>query len=93
MAYESDKITYLMNPDSLVESEDGQVCFDIIIAIPEKYFEKRTVMNVNPYLACNGGQINIAPITIVGEKVKGEGDFRVNYKVGGEFTKHYCIPY
>jgi len=29
----------------------------------------------------------------VGEKVKGEGDFRVNYKEGGEFTKHYCIPY
>ena len=50
-------------------------------------------MNLKPYLAYNGGQIDIDPITFVGEKVKGEGDFRVNYKEGGEFTKHYCMPY
>ncbi len=50
-------------------------------------------MNLKPYLAYNGGQIDIDPITFVGEKVKGEGDFRVNYKDGGEFTKHYCKDY
>jgi len=93
MARESKKITYRVNPDPLKEGEDGNVCFDVIVTIPTEYFEKQAVMNLQPYLAYNGGQITIDPITFVGEKVKGEGDFRVNYKEGGEFTKHYCIPY
>ena len=93
MARESKKITYRVNPDPLVKGEDGNVCFDVIVTIPTEYFEKQAVMNLKPYLAYNGGQIDIDPITFVGEKVKGQGDFRVNYKEGGEFTKHYCMPY
>ena len=93
MARESKKITYRVNPDPLVEGEDGNVCFDVIVTVPGEYFEKQAVMNLKPYLAYNGGQIDIDPITFVGEKVKGEGDFRVNYKEGGEFTKHYCKDY
>ena len=93
MARDSKKIKYRVNPDPLVQGEDGNVCFDVIVTIPEEYFEKQAVMNLQPYLAYNGGQINIDPITFVCEKVKGEGDFRVNYKEGGEFTKHYCMPY
>ena len=93
MARESKKITYRVNPDPLVKGDDGNVCFDVIVNIPGEYFEKQAVMNLKPYLAYNGGQIDLEPITFVGEKVKGEGDFRVNYKEGGEFTKHYCMPY
>ena len=93
MARESKKITYEVNPNPLTADENGQVCFDVITHIPAEYFEKQAVMNLQPYLAYNGGQIDIEPITFVGEKVKGEGDFRVNYKNGGDFTKHYCMPY
>ena len=93
MARESKKITYRVNPDPLVEGEDGKVCFDVIVTIPGEYFEKQAVMNLKPYLKYNGGEIDLDPITFVGEKVKGEGDFRVNYKEGGEFTKHYCKDY
>ena len=93
MARDSKKITYRVNPDPLVADENGNVCFDVIVTIPGEYFEKQAVMNLKPYLAYKGGQIDIDPITFVGEKVKGEGDFRVNYKEGGEFTKHYCMPY
>ena len=93
MARESKKITYRVNPDPLVKGDDGNVCFDVIVTIPGEYFEKQAVMNLKPYLAYNGGQIDLEPITFVGEKVKGEGDFRVNYKEGGEFTKHYCKHY
>ena len=93
MARESKKITNRVNPDPLKEGEDGNVCFDVIVTIPGEYVEKKAVMNLKPYLAYEGGQIDIDPITFVGEKVKGEGDFRVNYKEGGEFTKHYCMPY
>ncbi|MBO7616780.1 MAG: outer membrane beta-barrel protein [Bacteroidales bacterium] len=93
MARESKRITYRVEPNPLVKGEDGNVCFDVIVTIPGEYFEKQAVMNLKPYLAYNGGQIDLDPITFVGEKVKGEGDFRVNYKEGGEFTKHYCKPY
>ena len=93
MARESKKISYRVNPDPLVQGEDGKVCFDVIVTIPAEYFEKQAVMNLTPYLSYNGGQIDLDPITFVGEKVKGEGDFRVNYKEGGEFTKHYCKDY
>ena len=93
MARDSRRITYKVNPDPLVADENGKVCFDVITTIPAEYFEKQAVMNLKPYLAYNGGQIDLDPITFVGEKVKGEGDFRVNYKEGGEFTKHYCMDY
>lgn len=92
MARNSKQITMRANPDPLVE-KDGKVCFDVIVTIPEEYFEKKAVMNLTPYLAYNGGQIDLDPITFVGEKVKGEGDFTVSYKNGGEFTKNYCIDY
>ena len=59
MARESKKITYRVNPDPLVEGEDGNVCFDVIVTIPGEYFEKQAVMNLKPYLAYNGGQIDI----------------------------------
>ena len=93
MARDAKNITYRVNPDPLVADENGNVCFDVITTIPAEYFEKQAVMNLTPYLAYNGGQIDLDPITFVGEKVKENGDFRVNYKEGGEFTKHYCIPY
>ena len=41
----------------------------------------------------NGGSIDLEPVTFVGEKVKGQGDFVVNYKKGGQFTKNYCLDY
>ncbi len=93
MAREAKEITYRVNPNPLVADENGKVCFDVIVTIPAEYFEKQAVMNLTPYLAYKGGQIDLDPITFVGEKVKGEGDFRVNYKEGGEFTKHYCKDY
>ena len=96
MARESKKITYEVVPNPLVADEDGNVCFDIITTVPAEYFEKKAVMNLQPYLAYNGGQINIDPITFFGEKVKeaeGEHRHQVNYKQGGKFTDHYCMPY
>ena len=93
MARESKKITYRVNPDPLVKGDDDNVCFDIIVNIPGEYFEKKAVMNLKPYLSYNGGQIDLDPITFVGEKVDDRCDFRVNYAKGGEFTKHYCLPY
>lgn len=90
------KLDVRVNPDPLVEGEDGNVCFDVIVTVPTEFFQKEAVLNLKPYLTYNGGQIELPePIIMVGEKVKADNgyDFRVPYKEGGEFTKHYCIPY
>ncbi len=90
------KIEVRAEPDPLVKGDDGNVCFDVIVTIPEEYFQKQAVLNLKPYFTYNGGQIELPePIIFIGEKVKTNDkyDFRVNYKEGGEFTKHYCIPY
>jgi hypothetical protein len=75
-----------------LEEKDGKVCFDVIFTVPANYFEKEAVMNITPTFAYNGGQLELEPVTFVGEKAEG-GDFQVNYKNGGEFTKNYCVDY
>lgn len=93
MAANADQITMRSNPDPL-EEHDGKVCFDVIFTVPAEYFEKEAVMNITPTLAYNGGQVVLEPVTFVGEKVKADNaDFQVNYKTGGEFTKHYCTDF
>lgn len=91
MARNANQITMKAVPDPLVE-KDGKVCFDVVFTVPAGYFEKQAVMNVTPTINYKGGQIDLDPVTFVGEKGKG-GDFTVNYKKGGEFTKNYCVDY
>ena len=92
MAANANRITMKANPDPLKE-KDGKVCLDVVFNVPGNYFEKQAVMNITPTLNYKGGSIDLDPVTFVGEKVKGNGDFVVNYKNGGEFTKHYCLDY
>ena len=92
MAANAKNITMRVNPEPLQE-ENGKVCYDVIFNVPGEYFEKEAVMNITPTMTYEGGQVELAPVTFVGEKVKGQGDFQVNYKNGGEFTKHYCMDY
>ena len=91
MAARSNEIGMRTNPAQLEEKE-GKVCFDVIFTVPAEYFEKEAVMNITPTFTYNGGKLELEPVTFVGEKAEG-GDFQVNYKTGGEFTKHYCIDY
>ena len=92
MARNADKITITTNPDPL-EEKDGKVCFDVIFDVPANYFEKGAVMNITPTVNTKNGSIDLDPVTFVGEKVKGQGDFTVSYSKGGQFTKHYCMDY
>ena len=93
MAAEANQITMRTNPDPLQEA-DGKVCFDVIFTIPAEYFEPEAVMNITPTFTYNGGEVALEPVTFVGERVADpRNDFRVNYKNGGEFTKHYCTDF
>ena len=92
MAARSNEIGMTVSPQPLAE-KDGKVCFDVTYDIPAEYFEKEAVMNIAPTMSYNGGQVTLDPVTFVGEKVKADGDFRVNYKTGGRFTKDYCLDF
>ena len=76
-----------------LEEKDGKVCCKVYFEVPANYFEKQAVMNVTPTLNYKGGSLDLEPVTFVGEKVKGNGDFVVKYKDGGTFTKDYCFDY
>lgn len=91
MAARANEIGIRTNPEQL-EEKDGKVCFNVVFTIPAEYFEKEAVMNITPTFTYNGGQLELEPVTFVGEKAEG-GDFQVNYKNGGEFTKGYCVDY
>ena len=93
MAAEANQITMRTEPDPLQEA-DGKVCFDVIFTVPAEYFEPEAVMNITPTFTYNGGQVALDPVTFVGEKVNDpKADFQVNYKKGGESTKHYCTDF
>ena len=85
------QIAMRTNPEQL-EEKDGKVCFDVVFEIPGNYFQKDAVMNITPTFNYEGGQIELDPVTFVGENVKG-GDYQVNYKSGGTVTKPYCLDF
>ena len=92
MADRANEIKMWAEPDPLVE-KDGKVCFKVNFEVPGNYFEKQAVMNITPTLNYKGGALELDPVTFVGEKVKGQGDFVVNYKNGGTYSKDYCVDY
>ena len=93
MAANADQIGMRVSPEP-VEEKDGKVCFDVIFTVPAEYFEKDAVMNITPTFTYEGGQVELEPVTFVGQNVKNsQADFTVNYKNGGEFTKPYCTDF
>lgn len=92
MAARSNEIKMWADPNPLKE-EDGKVCCKVNFEVPAEYFEKQAVMNITPTVSYKGGSLDLEPVTFVGEKVKGQGDFMVSYKNGGTFSKDYCFDY
>ena len=92
MAKEAGQITYTVTPDPL-EEHDGKVECDVEVKIPAKYFDKNATMTLTPYVNYNGKQIELEPITFVGEKVKNIAGTQVPYKTGGTYTYHTTFDY
>lgn len=92
MAKEAGKVTYTVTPDPL-EEHDGKVDCDVEVKIPEKYFDKNATMTLTPYVNYNGKQIELDPITFVGEKVENISGTQVPYKTGGTYTFHNTFDY
>jgi opacity protein-like surface antigen len=84
-------VKYETTPPVLSEKGDS-VAVTVKGTFPEKYFCPTAVMHWQPVLKYEGGQYELKPITLKGEKVTGDG-IMIPYKAGGSFTYTQVFPY
>ena len=80
----SNKVRYQATPNP-VETRDDKVVVKFVGSFPEKYFDKKAALFIQPVFTWEGGSIPLNPLTLKGENVNGEG-ITINYENGGRFT-------
>jgi len=91
MAKNFDQLLVEATPSVMVEKGDS-VLVTVKGAIPPKYFDKKSAMNITPVIMYEGGSTVLPPISLKGENAVGNGQV-INYKNGGTFTQTYKVPY
>lgn len=80
----ADKITYKVTPDP-IELHGDSVGISITGTYPPKIFPKKATVTVIPVIKYNGGEKELKPVVLIGEKVEGTGQKIANAK-GGSFS-------
>ncbi|NDV57570.1 tetratricopeptide repeat protein [Bacteroides sp. 519] len=83
---------YFTTTPQVLEAIGGQVPVTINGKFPEKYFNKKAVVEVTPVLRWNGGQAKGQTAVFQGEKVEGN-DQTISYKMGGNYTMKTSFNY
>ena len=83
---------YFTTTPQVLEAVGGKVPATINGKFPEKYFNKKAVVEVTPVLRWNGGEAKGQPAVFQGEKVEGN-DQTISYKVGGNYTMKTSFDY
>ena len=83
---------YFTTTPQVLEAVAGKVPVTINGNFPEKYFNKKAVVEVTPVLRWNGGEAKGQPAVFQGEKVEGN-DQTISYKVGGNYTMKTSFDY
>ena len=83
---------YFTTAPQVLEAVAGKVPVTINGKFPEKYFNKKAVVEVTPVLRWNGGEAKGQPAVFQGEKVEGN-DQTISYKVGGNYTMKTSFDY
>lgn len=76
---------YFTVTPQVLEAIGGQVPATINGKFPEKYFNKKAVVEVTPVLVWEGGEAAAQTAVFQGEKVEGN-DQTISYKMGGNYT-------
>lgn len=84
-------VKFETTPAVLAEKGDS-VTVTVKGTFPEKYFCTKAAMYFEPVLKYDGGSYTLKPMTIMGEKITGNGA-SVKYKEGGSFTYTTTFPY
>lgn len=83
---------YFSVTPQILEAKNGEVSATISGTFPEKYFNKKAVINVTPVLRWEGGSVSGETYTFIGEKVEGNSQ-TIPYKTGGNFTMKSTFEY
>ena len=83
---------YFTVTPQVLEAVGGKVPATINGKFPEKYFNKKAVVEVTPVLKWNGGEAKGQPATFQGEKIEGN-DQTISYKMGGSYTMKTSFDY
>ena len=83
---------YFTTTPQVLEAVAGKVPVTINGKFPEKYFNKKAVVEVTPVLKWNGGQAKGQTAVFQGEKVEGN-DQAISYKMGGNYTMRANYDY
>ena len=83
---------YFTVTPQVLEAINGEVPATINGKFPEKYFNKKAVVEVTPVLKWNGGEAKGQSATFQGEKVEGN-DQTISYKMGGSYTMKTTFDY
>ena len=83
---------YFTTTPQVLEAVAGKVPVTINGKFPEKYFNKKAVVEVTPVLRWNGGEAKGQPAVFQGEKVEGN-DQTISYKMGGSYTMKTSFDY
>jgi tetratricopeptide (TPR) repeat protein len=84
-------VKFETTPAVMIEKGDS-VQVTVKGTFPEKYFCTKAAMYFQPVLKYEGGSYTLKPMTIMGEKVTGDG-VQIKYKEGGSFTYTTTFPY
>ena len=83
---------YFTVTPQVLEAVGGKVPATINGKFPEKYFNKKAVVEVTPVLKWNGGEAQCQSAVFQGEKVEGN-DQTISYKMGGSYTMKTSFDY
>lgn len=83
---------YFTVTPQVLEAVGGKVPATINGKFPEKYFNKKAVVEVTPVLRWNGGEAKGQPAVFQGEKVEGN-DQTISYRMGGNYTMRTSFDY
>ena len=83
---------YFTVTPQVLEAVGGKVPATINGRFPEKYFNKKAIVEVTPVLRWQGGEVKGQPATFQGEKV--EANYQtIPYQMGGNYTLRTSFDY
>lgn len=84
MVKKANTVQYTVTPNP-IEMHGDTVTVTVAGKFPPKYFGKKVVLTVTPVIKYNGGEKELKPTTVIGEKAVGTGT-KVPYAMGGSFS-------
>jgi outer membrane protein OmpA-like peptidoglycan-associated protein len=85
------QVKYQAQPEVL-ETHGGKIAVKVDGTIPEKYFHKKAVVEITPYLEFEGGTKELGKTILKGEKAVGDGKV-ISKKTGGSFSWSETFAY